>query len=99
MLQLEREKLGKQLLETEKMQQLLKRIPLETKSEVAVLGSLVKTTEADFYLSIPRGKVDVGNTTTFCISVNSPIGQVLLGKKVDDSFPFNGQLPTITHIE
>jgi len=99
MLQLEREKLGRQLLQTEKMQQLLNKIPLENKSEVAVLGSMVRTSKTNFYLSIPMGKVIIGSTTTFCVSVNSPIGQLLLGKKVGDPFIFNGQSLTITNLE
>ncbi|MEO0347846.1 MAG: 3-oxoacyl-ACP synthase, partial [Pseudomonadota bacterium] len=49
MLQLEREKLGQQLSEAEKMQQLLRKVPIEIKRERVALGSMVKTDRATYY--------------------------------------------------
>jgi hypothetical protein len=49
MLQLEREKAGNQLAETEKLQELLSKIDVSKTSKTVCLGSLVFTTQANFY--------------------------------------------------
>lgn len=90
MLQLEREKLGKQLHEVEKQQQVLQRLNPDVKNVRIVLGSLVQTETATYFISIAAGKVDIESEHIFCISANSPIGQLLLGKTTNDSFVFNG---------
>ncbi|MDT0606374.1 3-oxoacyl-ACP synthase [Croceitalea rosinachiae] len=89
MLQLEREKLGQQLLEAEKMQQLLKKVPTETNSERVVLGSLVQTDTTFYYIAISAGKYEAKAAEIFCISPNTPIARLLLGKEVDHNFEFN----------
>ncbi len=89
MLQLEREKIGQQLLETEKLQKLLNRVSIEISSEVVSLGSLVLTSQANYFLAISSGKIDVENTSYFTIAPNTPIGKLLIGKKKGDKVIFN----------
>ena len=89
MLQLEREKLGKQLWEAEKTAQLLRRIPLSTPSDRAVLGSLVQTDTGFYYIAISAGKVELNGQTVFCISARTPIAQKLLGRTIGGSFWMN----------
>jgi len=55
MLQLEREKLGQQLLEVERMAIILSRISISLKTNAVVLGSLVKTSKRDYFLAISAG--------------------------------------------
>ena len=98
MLQLEREKLGQQLLEAEKMQQLLSRVPLKTNTDKVALGSLVYTDEASYYIAISAGQFNKQGTSTFCISANTPIAKLLLGKSVNDTFEFNGNTSKILEI-
>lgn len=54
------------------------------------LGSLVKTSAANYFISIPAGEILVGNEKFYAIGINSPIAQALLGKKVKENFIFNG---------
>jgi len=90
MLQLEREKLGNQLLEAEKMSLTLKRIIPEQQSERIVLGSLIQTEKNGYYLGVSAGIFKKDAITVYCISVATPIGQLLLGKSVGDVIVFNG---------
>ena len=90
MLQLEREKLGQQLLEAEKMQRVLAKVPIETINARVVLGSLVKTNKASYFIAISAGKCEIDDALIFCISANTPIAKLLLGKTVGDTINFNG---------
>ncbi len=94
MLQLEREKLGAQLAEAEKMKQSLAKVTLQKKLETIGLGSLVKTSKANYFLAISAGELkndelSVFCISVFCISVATPIGQLLLGKKIGNRVFFN----------
>lgn len=99
MLQLELEKLGKQLLQVEKMQLVLDRIPLDKNTGHVALGSLVTTNKTKYYISISAGKSMVGSIEVFCISSISPIGQLLLGNGVGGEITFNGQRFDILKVE
>ena len=89
MLQLDREKLGQQLAEAEKIRHTLFKVPLETNSEIVRLGSLVKTTKTNYYLSISAGEYKGKEQSVFCISAATPIGKLLLGKSVGNVVIFN----------
>lgn len=91
MLQLEMEKAGKQLASINQLKEVLAKINVEKSSEVAHLGSVIYTSQANYFLSISVGKLTVDSTDFFAISVSSPIGKLLLGKRVGDSFSFNGK--------
>lgn len=98
MIQLEREKLGEQIKETERNLKLL--LPLENHriSEKASLGSIVQTATFNYYLAISAPKIVINNTHYYCISAQSPIGKLILGKKVGDPISFNGQTSCIQKI-
>jgi len=89
MLQLDREKLGQQLAEAEKIRHTLFKVPLETNSEIVRLGSLVKTAKTNYYLSISAGEYKGKEQSVFCISAATPIGKLLLGKTVGNVVVFN----------
>lgn len=89
MLQLEMEKAGQQLSGIIKMREILSKINIGKISEIAHLGSVVKTNKAFFFISISAGQLIIKGKTYFAISVSSPIGSMLLGKKVGDIFIFN----------
>jgi len=63
------------------------------------LGSLVKTSAANYLISIPAGEILVENEKFYAIGINSPIAQALLGKKVDENFSFNGNMNKILLID
>ncbi len=98
MLQLEREKLGQQLLNAEKIKQHLSKVNLKTKDDVVGLGSLVYTTKANYFLSISAGAFKHAGTVIFCISPSAPIGKALLGKHSGNTINFNSEEITIHRI-
>jgi len=89
MIQLEREKLGHQLYEAEKMKQVMSGITTVFKPTHVGLGSLVITSEGTFFISISAGAYKNGANLVYCISALSPIGKQLLGQSVGDCFDFN----------
>lgn len=52
-------------------------------------GSLVITDNGVFYLTISAGLLKLEDQQVFAISIVSPIGQLLSGKKVGEAFSFN----------
>jgi len=64
----------------------LEEVPL---TEVVKNGSLVVTTQGIFYISISAGQLRIGDTVAFAISAASPVGQLMLNKKVGEVFTFN----------
>ena len=88
MLQLEREKAGNQLAETQKLQELLSKIDISKTSKMVSLGSLVFTTQANYFIAISAGEIVVENEKYFAISPNTAIGKLLIGKEVGDVMTF-----------
>jgi transcription elongation GreA/GreB family factor len=98
MLQLEREKLGQQLIEAEKMAIILSRISISFKARAIVLGSLVRTSKEDYFLAVSAGVYEDTSGTICCISRGTPIGKLLLGKSIGDVVDFNGDKIRISEI-
>ncbi|NAS31006.1 3-oxoacyl-ACP synthase [Flavobacteriaceae bacterium R38] len=98
MLQLEREKTGKQLAEVQKLNEMLNKIDLTITGEHIRLGSIVYTSQANYFIAISTGLLSVSNEQFFAIAPNTPIGKLLLGKKVNDDIFFNGKQIKITSI-
>lgn len=82
----------KQLVEAKKdLQQLISiesKIGDDTPNFIR-LGSLIQTSTGLYLLAISIGALKVRDTNIFVISPASPIGQLLIGKKIGDSFIFN----------
>lgn len=89
MIQLEREKLGHQLYEAEKMKQVMAGIIKTSRPTHVALGSLVITSEGQFFVSISAGAYKNDANLVYCISALSPIGKQLLGQTAGDCFDFN----------
>ncbi len=98
MLQLEMEKAGQQLEGIHQMKIILDKISIDETSEIIRLGSLVVTDQATYFLAISAGQITIDNNNYYAISPSSPIGKLLLGKKVDDEFVFNGKTVIIQKI-
>jgi len=88
MLQLEREKLGHQLADIEQTKANLAKIDVTKISKTVILGTAVCTTGANYYVGISAGVLKVGDQSFFAISPNTPIGLLLMGKKVGDTVYF-----------
>lgn len=89
MLQLEMEKASQQLAGITAMNQVLSKIDVYKTSDVAHLGSIIITEKANYFLSISAGKISFENKDYFAVSVSSPIGKILLGKRPNEEFFFN----------
>jgi len=98
MIQIEREKLGNQLLLLEKEFQKLRSLKNHYNTGIVSLGSVVRTDKENFYIGLAAGPCDIEIHTYYCISPTSPIGKLLLGKKVKEHINFNSKISTITEI-
>ena len=95
MLQLEREKAGQQLAEAQKVKEILSKIDVFKTSKNVCLGSLVFTSQANYFISISAGKFNIDNVDYFAISPNTPIGKLLVSKKIGDEIIFREKQFTI----
>ncbi|AXG68841.1 hypothetical protein KORDIASMS9_01058 [Kordia sp. SMS9] len=91
MLQLEREKLGNQLLEIQKVKEILHKVDSKSTVSQGCLGSLVYTSQANYFISVSVGEITVNHQKFYAIATNTPIGKLLLGKKVGDTITFRNQ--------
>lgn len=98
MIQLEREKLGNQIREIELSYQRLNTIENVKTSNSISLGSIIFTDKANYYVAIAADSCEVNSKVFYCISSQSPIGKLLIGKKVNDSIIFNNIESTIIEI-
>lgn len=98
MIQIEIERITGQLIEAQKLKQAIEYINPKFVSNTVSVGTLVKTTVGVYYLAIAIGKVTVSGMDFFAISPTSPIGALMIDKKVDDTIQFNGRSITIEAI-
>ena len=91
MLQLEREKIGVQMAENQKLQEVLSKIEDAQPSAQLCLSSVVKTTKSNYYLAISAGELEVDEQKYYAISPHTPIGQLLIGKTIGDNIVFRDQ--------
>jgi transcription elongation GreA/GreB family factor len=98
MLQLEREKAGQQLADLQIQQEILQKINPEVAHKKVALGSIVKTSGANYFIAVSVGEIKINNTLFYCISAATPIGKLLLSKNVGDTISFRSQKFTIQEI-
>ncbi len=91
MLQLEREKAGHQLAEIEKLKENLSKVDATVTSSIVGLGSVVLTSQANYFIAISAGQLEVDSQSFFAISPNTPIGLLVMGKAVGDEVVFREQ--------
>ncbi|MCK5729815.1 MAG: hypothetical protein KAH68_01990 [Draconibacterium sp.] len=69
----------------------LLQINLYKKNDIITLGSLVTTTNGNYFIAIGIGKIEVANAIYYSISLVSPIGKLINNRKVGDKFKFQGK--------
>ncbi len=89
MIQIDIENATKQLGEVNILKDVLQKIDIKSITQYARLGSLVKTSNATYFLSLSIGTVSINNENYLCVALHSPIGDMLLGKQTGDKFVFN----------
>jgi hypothetical protein len=90
MIQLEREKLAQQRERNDQDIKTLDALKNKTTTVHIAPGALVNTSLASYFLAVPADAFSHNDKKIYCISPQSPIGQLLLGKKAGDSFSFRG---------
>ena len=80
--------LDKQMYALKSMQKKMQQVPL-SKTNIIQLGSLVITNKARFYISVSVGEFFFEEDRFYAISEESPMANILRGKKVGDSFVLN----------
>lgn len=98
MAQLEQEKLGRQVLSARELKQAIAQINGDEKCDTIQFGSLVKASNGVFFFSVGIGKLVVENESFFCLTMTSPLGNVLSGKSAGESIQFNGKKISIEEV-
>lgn len=88
MINTEINKLQNQLQSFKKLNEVLAVIENRKASTTVQLGSIVKTSAANYFISIPVGEIMVEEEKFYAIGLNSPIGKLLLGKQEGEKFIF-----------
>ncbi|MFC0345859.1 GreA/GreB family elongation factor [Epilithonimonas hispanica] len=80
--------LDRQMVSLKSMQTQMRKV-LNSVSKTIKLGSLVITNKARFYISVSLGEFFFQGDRFYAISPESPMAQIMLGKKVGDDFVLN----------
>ena len=89
MAQLEIEKNSAQLAEAMKQKQVLDQLQPAVNTTVVRSGSLVFTSQGNYFMAIPAGAMVIDGITYYAISPASPIGSALMGLSAGASITFN----------
>ncbi len=98
MLQIEQANTRSQLNDVLAKKVVLEKINPVLIASVILNGSLVKTNHGYFYLSIALGKAIIDDIVVVAISLQSPLGEKLMGLKVGDAAIINNHKYVIENI-
>ncbi len=98
MMQIEEEKINRQLFQAIQSNKELLKIDFQKRTEIVTTGSLVKTNKGAYFIAIGLGKVQLNDQIYYCVSVNSPIGKNLIGKEKGHKIEFNGSKIVVEEI-
>lgn len=91
MINIEWNKLSIQLNQYEQLGITLNRIEEHRPNGNVVLGSMVFTDAANYFISIPAGEIKLEDQKFYAVGIHAPIAQMLLGKKEGDTMIFNNR--------
>jgi len=97
MMQIEEDKIGRQLQQAIESLHVLKNLPTEQSDSIRY-GSLVWTDIRKYLIGVSIGKVHLNEEAYYCISTASPIGKALVGKKKGDQVDFNNKTENILDV-
>ncbi len=97
-MQLEILKYSSQLNEGFELKKVLNKIDFKKNHEKVETGSLVYTTNGNFFIAISAGKITIEQKEYVTISYSSPLTQALYGKKVNDKIHFRDKVYLIESI-
>ncbi len=90
MMHLEQEKLNHKIAEFLEQQAVLERINPDNQSDKVALGSLVVANGTYLFVSAALPKITVEGKSILALSPQSPLGAMMMGKQVGDTFEVNG---------
>lgn len=91
MMQQEMDRNSKLLYEAGQQKIALQQIENVDAGKIIKNGSLVLTTEGNFYISISAGEISIEKQKYYAVSQAAPIGKLFIGKKLKDELNFNGK--------
>ena len=97
-MQIERDKAAEQLDEAIKLKNTLDGMTLDTSTEKVVLGSLIWTNTKSIFIAIGIGRLMLDEKEFLVVAPTSPLGRIMMGKKVKDQLTFNNEVLTISQI-
>jgi hypothetical protein len=98
MMQIEIENCSKRLAESQKLYNTLQNISFLKNYTSSISGSLLITTQGNYFLAVGIGKIEVQGNNYFVISPMSPIGALLQNKKVGEQVSFQNKKIEILQI-
>ncbi len=98
MMQLEQEKLSRQIADLAEQKKEFDKIDFSKTYHNINQGSLVETNKGYFLIASSIGKITIEEKTVFVISSKSPLAIALAGKQKEDSVSFNGVVYVICNI-
>jgi transcription elongation GreA/GreB family factor len=98
MLHLEFEKLAGQIEEFKKLKKTLSLIPSKKLLKTITFGSVVKTSQANYFIAIPAGKLVVNSEEFYAVGANAPIAKALMNHSSGDEIIFNGKSISIKYV-
>ena len=98
MMQIEQEKIRKQLTEVQEMSVLLEKLNPQIVGDKINLGSFIKTNIGYFYIAVALGKLKLDNLEFYVISQQSPMALKLLGLSTHHEIIMNSKKIVIQHI-
>lgn len=99
MMQMEQDKLEMQLAKNIQLKKIVEQLPLDQKHINIQGGSLVRTNQLNYFVSIGMAKIKLESSDWYAISPVSPIGNLLLNKKAGDSFSFRNSTINILQVD
>jgi len=98
LMQIEYDKINNQFLILKNQLKTIESINLIGKKTSLGFGSIARTKNSYYFISIGLGKYTVDNNTVYVISLSSPIGKLLNNKKIGDKILFNNKEELILDI-
>lgn len=98
MMHLEQEKYSQQLSESMELRRRANSIPLDQTFEEIRTGSIACTSMGNFFIAVSAEEIEIDDEEYIPISLASPIGEALHGKKSGESVPFRNRTITILDV-
>ena len=98
LMQIEYDKINNQFIILKNQLKTIESIHVIGKKANLGFGSIAKTKNSFYFISIGLGKYTVDNNTVYVISLSSPIGKLLNNKKIGDKILFNNKEELILDI-